>query len=166
MYLDTSIQFYQQIVGFDILEKTDSQAFLTADGKTSILSLEQPEGAKPKQPRTTGLYHFAILLPNRSDLANFVFHCREHNLMLGSSDHLVSEALYFNDPDGNGIEVYIDKDPNTWKWQNGQVAMAVDPLDFDNLLKEGQKVAGLTCSNSNGAYPFTCDRHNQSKDFL
>ncbi|WP_058306175.1 VOC family protein [Gracilibacillus massiliensis] len=139
--LNRSIQFYQQIVGFDILEKTDSQAILTADGRTSILSLQQPKNAEPKQARTTGLYHFAILLPNRSDLANFVFHCIKNNVRLGSSDHLVSEALYFNDPDGNGIEVYIDKDPNTWTWQNDQVVMAVDPLDFEDLLKEGQQGA-------------------------
>ncbi|SHN27096.1 VOC family protein [Gracilibacillus kekensis] len=136
-----SIQFYQQTLGFDILEKTDTQAILTADGNTSILSLEQPKNAEPKQARTTGLYHFAILLPNRADLANFVFHCIENNVRLGSSDHLVSEALYFNDPDGNGIEVYIDKDPETWTWQNDQVAMAVDPLDFEDLLKEGQQGA-------------------------
>ncbi len=137
--LNRSIQFYQQIVGFDVLEKTNTTAILTADGKTSILSLEQPIGAEPKQPRTTGLYHFAILLPDRSDLADFVFHCIESNVRLGSSDHLVSEALYFNDPDGNGIEVYIDKDPETWKWHNGQVAMAADPLDFEDLLKEGKQ---------------------------
>lgn len=139
--LNRSLPFYQQVVGFELLERTDNRAVLTADGKTSILSLEQPEGVTPKKGRTTGLYYFAILLPKRSDLADFVFHCVENNIRLGSSDHLVSEALYFNDPDGNGIEVYIDTDPNTWTWQNGQVAMAVDPLNFENLLKEGKQGA-------------------------
>ncbi|KAB8129871.1 VOC family protein [Gracilibacillus oryzae] len=135
--LNRSIQFYQQIVGFDILEKTDTTAKLTADGKTSLLSLEQPEDSLPKQARTTGLYHFAILLPTRSNLADFVFHAVNQGIQLGSSDHLVSEALYFNDPDGNGIEVYADRDPSTWKWNGDQIAMAVDPLDYEDLVKEG-----------------------------
>ncbi|MFC4401690.1 VOC family protein [Gracilibacillus xinjiangensis] len=135
--LDRSIQFYQQIVGFDIFEKTENTVQLTADGKTSILSLERPEGVQPKESRTTGLYHFAILLPTRKDLADFVFHVVNEGVQLGASDHLVSEALYFSDPDGNGIEVYADRDPANWKWQSDQVIMAVDPLDFENLAKEG-----------------------------
>ncbi|SFM12045.1 catechol 2,3-dioxygenase [Gracilibacillus orientalis] len=139
--LARSIAFYQKVIGFDILEKTNTTAALTADGKTSILTLEQPENAVPKQGRTTGLYHFAILLPTRKDLANFVFHSMEVGLPLASSDHLVSEALYFSDLDGNGIEVYRDRDPAGWTWQGDQVNMAVDPLDFEDLLKEGEKDA-------------------------
>ncbi|MGP4040883.1 VOC family protein [Gracilibacillus sp. D59] len=139
--LDQSIAFYQKVIGFTILEKTNTTAELTADGKTSILTLEQPVNVEPKQGRTTGLYHFAILLPTREDLANFVFHSINVGLPLASSDHLVSEALYFSDPDGNGIEVYRDRDPEGWTWQGDQVAMAVDPLDFEDLLKEGKKGA-------------------------
>ncbi|SER63794.1 catechol 2,3-dioxygenase [Gracilibacillus ureilyticus] len=139
--LNRSLQFYQHIVGFDILERTQNKVLLTADGKTSILSLEKPENVQPKQGRTTGLYHFAILLPTRKDLANFVFHTVNQGVQLGSSDHLVSEALYFNDPDGNGIEVYTDRDPAEWKWQGDHVVMAVDPLDFEDLVKEGHPEA-------------------------
>ena len=114
--LERSIKFYQNVLGFNILEQTKSSAKLTADGKTSILSLEQPENVIPKQGRTVGLYHFAILLPEKSDLANIVVHFRENGIRFAASDHLVSEALYLNDPDGNGIEIYSDRDPSRWRW--------------------------------------------------
>jgi catechol 2,3-dioxygenase len=132
--LERSLKFYQEVIGFDVLEQTDSMAKLTTDGKTSILSLVQPINAIPKQGRTTGLYHFAILLPERSDLANIVVHFVNKGIRFGSSDHLVSEALYLDDPDGNGIEIYIDRDPSEWSWHSEEVEMTVDPLDFENLL--------------------------------
>ncbi|MEH7272902.1 VOC family protein [Neobacillus vireti] len=132
--LQRSLTFYRDVLGFDILEQTVTTAKLTSDGKTSILSLEQPENVIPKKGRTTGLYHFAILLPKRSDLANIVIHLVNKGIKFGSSDHLVSEALYLNDPDGNGIEIYIDRDPSEWGWKGTEVAMTVDPLDFKNLL--------------------------------
>jgi len=140
--LERSLKYYQDIIGFDILEQTSHTAKLTADGKTSILSLEQPENVVPKQGRTTGLYHFAILLPKKSDLANIVVHLAEKGIRIGSSDHLVSEALYLFDPDGNEIEIYIDRDPSEWIWNGEEVAMTVDPLDFDNLLKNAK--TGIT----------------------
>jgi len=132
--LERSLQYYQEILGFDILEKTGSTATLTTDGKTSILSLEQPENVIPKQGRTTGLYHFALLLPEKKDLADIVVHLSEKGVRFGSSDHLVSEALYLHDPDGNEIEIYIDREPSEWSWTGEEVAMTVDPLDFDRLL--------------------------------
>ncbi|MEH7491216.1 VOC family protein [Neobacillus niacini] len=132
--LARSLKFYQEVLGFNILEQTISTVKLTSDGKTSILSLEQPDNVTPKQGRTTGLYHFAILLPERSDLANIVIHLVNNGIKFGSSDHLVSEALYLDDPDGNGIEIYIDRDPSEWSWKREEVAMTVDPLDFENLL--------------------------------
>ncbi|WHZ01014.1 VOC family protein [Neobacillus sp. YX16] len=144
--LGLSLKFYQEALGFDILEQTASTAKLTTDGKTSILSLEQPANAIPKQGRTTGLYHFAILLPERTDLANIVIHLVNKGIKFGSSDHLVSEALYLNDPDGNGIEIYIDRVPSEWSWKGEEVAMTVDPLDFENLLttvKPGGKWQGM-----------------------
>lgn len=133
--LERSMQFYTDILGFDILEQTTSSVKLTTDGKTSILSLEQPENAIPKQGRTAGLYHYAILLPERSDLANIVVHLVEKGIRFGASDHLVSEALYLDDPDGNGIEIYIDREPSKWTWNNNQVAMETIQLNFEDLLK-------------------------------
>ena len=144
--LERSLTFYQEVLGFDILERTNSTAKLTTDGKTSILSLEQPENVIPKQGRTTGLYHFAILLPERSDLANIVVHFVEKGIRFAASDHLVSEALYLDDPDGNGIEIYSDRDPSVWKWDSNEVAMTTIRLDIQNLLtsiKPGEKWEGM-----------------------
>ncbi|HLR70811.1 MAG TPA: VOC family protein [Pseudogracilibacillus sp.] len=137
--LERSLAFYQNVIGFKILGKTENQAKLTADGKTVLLSIEQPKNITPKEKRTTGLYHFALLLPNRFDLANIVRHFAKIGLQFGSSDHLVSEALYVVDPDGNEIEIYIDRDPSEWNWKNGEVAMAVDPINFEDLLSEGNQ---------------------------
>lgn len=134
--LDKSLAFYQHIIGLHILEQTNRKAVLTADGKTPLLTLEQPKNALPKKERTTGLFHFAILLPSRTDLANFLRHVAKEGAQLGASDHLVSEALYLNDPDGNGIEVYRDRSSNEWNWSDGQVAMSTEPLDANSLLAE------------------------------
>lgn len=139
--LKRSLAFYQQVIGFKVLEQTERSASLTADGKTVLLSIQQPENVIPKQGKTTGLYHYALLLPNRSDLARIVQHFAEIGLRFGSSDHLVSEAIYLSDPDGNGIEIYIDRDPSVWNWKKGEVAMAVDPLNFSDLLSGGKQPA-------------------------
>ncbi|WP_394239165.1 VOC family protein [Niallia oryzisoli] len=138
--LERSIKFYEEVLGFHVLEQTTSSAKLTADGKISILSLEQPENVVPKQRGTSGLYHFAILLPERSDLANLVVHFRENGIRFAASDHLVSEALYLYDPDGNGIEVYADRDPSGWSWVGNEVEMTTIPLNIENLLTS--QVAG------------------------
>lgn len=132
--LDRSLPFYTDILGFDILERTNTTVKLTTDGKTSFLTLEQPEDVIPKQGRTTGLYHFAILLPDQTALANIVIQLRENGIRFGASDHLVSEALYLHDPDGNEIEIYRDRAPSEWNWNDSEVAMTVDPLDFETLL--------------------------------
>lgn len=137
--LDRSLTFYKDVLGFQILEQTENTAELTTDGKTSVLSIEQPENVVPKYGKNTGLYHFALLLPERIDLANIVHHFREIGFQFGASDHLVSEALYLDDPDGNGIEIYIDRKPSDWTWINGEVVMAVDPLNFADLLSEGKQ---------------------------
>ncbi|MFC4803027.1 VOC family protein [Neobacillus sp. GCM10023253] len=139
--LQRSLAFYQQVIGFKVLEQSERSASLTADGKTVLLSIEQPTNVVPKQGKTTGLYHYALLLPKRSDLARIVQHFAEIGLRFGSSDHLVSEALYLSDPDGNGIEIYIDRDPSVWNWNKGEVAMAVDPLNFSDLLSGGKQPA-------------------------
>ncbi|MGM8366632.1 VOC family protein [Virgibacillus sp. W0181] len=134
-----SLQFYRDVIGFEVLERSDYKAKLTTDGKNVLLSIEQPNNVVPKKRRTTGLYHFALLLPKRSDLANTVRHFVKIGLQFGSADHLVSEALYLSDPDGNGIEIYIDRDPSEWSWNNNEVDMTTDPLDFSNLLAERQQ---------------------------
>ncbi|MGE7879018.1 VOC family protein [Peribacillus muralis] len=139
MNLNDAIMFYQDIIGLQLLKKTDRQAVLTTDGKTPLLTLEQPAGVTPKEGRTSGLYHFALLLPTRADLAEFLRHLLQTKYPFGAADHAVSEALYITDPDGNGIEIYVDRPSDRWKWADGEVAMGTDPLDGNDLLEESDR---------------------------
>ncbi|WP_249595431.1 VOC family protein [Peribacillus frigoritolerans] len=134
--LNKAILFYQEIIGLQVLKKTERQAVLTTDGKTPLLTLEQPADVIPKEGRTTGLYHFALLLPTRADLSIFLRHLLQTKYPFGAADHEVSEALYITDPDGNGIEVYSDRPSTDWRWADGEVAMGTDPLDGNDLLEE------------------------------
>ena len=134
--LDVALDFYQNIIGFQILEQTDKKAILTADGKRGLLTLEQPVDVLQKEGKTSGLYHFALLLPNRADLSIFLRHLRQTGYRFGASDHLVSEALYIRDPDGNGIEVYRDRPAAEWTWNDGEVSMENNPLQEKSLLAE------------------------------
>src|SRR5690625_5035798 len=136
--LDRVLTFYKEIIGFQVLEETEGKVKLTADGKTSLLSLEQLDNIQAKQQRTAGLYHFALLLPNRSDLAKVLIHLAKSDVQLGASDHSVSEALYLSDPEGNGIEIYSDRPEDTWTWKNGEVGMVTEPLDAENLVQEAK----------------------------
>lgn len=134
--LARSIEFYTTIMGFQLLEQTANTAYLTVDGKTSLVSLIEVPHAVSQQG-FTGLYHVALLLPTRTDLGNIIQHFIQTNTRLGAADHDVSEALYLNDPDGNGIEIYIDRPEHEWNWnQNGQVHMVTEQLNFRDILAE------------------------------
>ncbi|MGG4442646.1 VOC family protein [Brevibacillus fortis] len=165
--LDRSLAYYQEVIGFQILNQSATKAELTADGKTALLSIEQLHAALPKQNHTTGLYHFALLLPKRSDLASIVRHFSALNLRIGSSDHLVSEALYLSDPDGNGIEIYADRDPGSWSWHGSTVDMATDPLDFTDLLSSGEQTAwkGLPAGTIMGHIHLHVSKLNEAEQF-
>ncbi|BFH71570.1 glyoxalase [Paenibacillus dendritiformis] len=135
--LERSLLFYRDILGFRVLEQSGSSAVLTADGVTPLVTLEQPDTIEPRNPRQTGLYHIAFLLPSRSDLADILQYFIQIGYPLqGASDHYVSEALYLADPEGNGIEIYADRSPDTWSWSEGQVGMATVALQADSLLHE------------------------------
>jgi len=143
--IDRSINFYKEVIGFKVLTKEANKAVLTADGMTPLLIIEQPANVTPKEPRRTGLFHFALLLPERADLGMIIKHFSENKIAIGASDHKVSEALYLSDPDGNGIEIYTDRDPSEWDWENGEVAMSTDPLDGESVVasSEGKRWNGL-----------------------
>lgn len=132
--LDKLTRFYTETIGFRILERGENRVVLTADGQKPLLILEQPEHILPKEARRTGLYHFAILLPTRADLGKAIKHFSRNEVRLGASDHLVSEALYLSDPDGNGIEIYRDREPEAWTWQDGFVGMSTDPIDAPGIV--------------------------------
>lgn len=134
--LRESARFYTDIIGLSILKESDSEVSFSTNGEDVLLTLVEPTGAQVKREQTTGLYHFALLLPRRSDLAQVTRHYVEKGIRFGSGDHLVSEALYLSDLDGNGIEIYVDRDSKDWHWENGEVAMTTDPVDYESLLKE------------------------------
>ncbi|RUQ31153.1 VOC family protein [Peribacillus cavernae] len=141
-----SLVFYQETIGLQVLQQSEHKVVLTADRSTPLLTIEQPENAAVKQRNRTGLYHFAILLPNRSDLAKVLLHLLQTGYPLqGASDHLVSEAVYLADPDGNGIEIYSDRPSETWTWDGREIVMTTEPLDAENLLSlaKGENWQGL-----------------------
>ncbi|MGY3716869.1 VOC family protein [Sutcliffiella cohnii] len=144
--LEQSLEFYKNVIGFQVLSKTANKADLTTDGKRALLTIEQIENATPKSPRTTGLYHYALLLPTRKDLGKVIQHFIDTRYPVqGASDHLVSEALYLADPDGNGIEIYSDRPKEVWQWQGEEVLMDTRPMDVEGVLEEanGEKWTGL-----------------------
>ncbi|MBB6671777.1 VOC family protein [Cohnella nanjingensis] len=136
--LQRSIRYYREVIGLRLLSEEGPGAAMSADGEAPLLLLEQlPDAVVPARRRTTGLYHFAILVPTRRALGLAVRNFIERGEPFGQGDHLVSEALYLSDPDGNGIEVYVDRPRDEWTYSaNGEVAMATDPVDIDGLLRE------------------------------
>lgn len=132
-----SLDFYESVIGFRVLEREEKRAVLTADGKTPLLTLIEPDNVAPKELHRTGLYHFALLLPHRSDLADFLKTLMNLKMRIGASDHHVSEAIYLQDPDDNGIEVYTDRDDSSWVWKGSEVHMTTEPLNARDLLKAG-----------------------------
>lgn len=134
--LTQSTRFYTEVLGLKIKEQTSDSVSFTTNDRDVLLTITEPKNITLKQEPRTGLYHFALLLPKRSDLAQVVRHFINLGVRFGGGDHLVSEAIYLNDPDGNGIEIYVDRDASVWQWSNGEVSMTTDPVDFDDLLKE------------------------------
>ncbi len=133
--LDRSVRFYTQVIGLRLLSREGNQALLGAEEGRPLLALTGDPAATNKPRRSTGLYHLAILLPSRLDLARWVKHMALNSYHLeGAADHGVSEAFYLADPDDNGIEVYRDRPREEWQRRDGQIVMGTDPLDLDDLL--------------------------------
>ena len=105
-----------------------------------MLTIVQLQSVEQKTRTTSGLYHFALLLPTRRDLANIITHFRQSGVYFGASDHDVSEALYLHDPDENGIEIYIDRPASDWTWHADQVYMVTEPLNIPSILEEANGV--------------------------
>ena len=135
--LPRSLAFYTERLGFRVHANDGGTARLGA-GSGDLLVLVEDTEALPA-PGSTGLFHFAVLFPSRPDLALALAHLVETRTRLqGASDHLVSEALYLADPEGNGIELYRDRSRDEWVWEHGQIKMTTEPLDVDALYEEGK----------------------------
>ncbi|MCG3209196.1 MAG: Catechol-2,3-dioxygenase [Anaerolineae bacterium] len=130
-----SLEFYRQSLGMQVHWQNNESAGLGA-GRRDILRLTENPQAR-RVPRTTGLYHFAVLTPSRPELARSLWRLAKTQTPLqGFADHGVSEAIYLADPDGNGIEIYRDRPRAEWPFVNGQLQMVTDPLDTDAILAE------------------------------
>jgi catechol 2,3-dioxygenase len=137
--LDRAIAFYRDVLGFELMQRMgDQAAFLSAGGYHHHIGLNtwESRGGQPPPPGTTGLYHFAIRFPDRPALAAALKRVVEAGIRVGASDHGVSEAIYFADPDGNGIELYRDRPEEEWpRSQDGELLMVSAPLDLESLLQ-------------------------------
>lgn len=135
--LDRSVSFYRDVLGFQEASRHGATALLSADGDRTLIELAERREAVPKPRRSTGLFHFAILVPSRAALGRSLRRLADQQWPLsGVADHLVSEALYLNDPDGLGIEIYRDRPRETWRTMHGELAMASDPLDVQDVANE------------------------------
>lgn len=141
--LHRSVRYYTQILGLREVARGDGGADLAPHGDDRVLvSLHERPGAVPATRRAhLGLFHFAILLPDRASLGRFVRHIADIGERAGAGDHLVSEAFYLTDPDGLGIEVYADRPRHTWQRVGRELMMATDPVDVAGLVREGGDVA-------------------------
>lgn len=139
--LDRSLSFYRDLLGFEVTATYGERAvFLSAGGYHHHIGLNtwHSEGQNPAPRNHPGLYHTAILYPTRKDLAIIFQRLTERNYPIhGASDHGVSEAIYLQDPDQNGVELYCDRPKEQWHYlENGLVHLVTKPLDLESLMKE------------------------------
>jgi len=150
--LDTVSSFYRTVLGLSPVAVGEGRITLGIGGKP-LLELVGDPNLSPLDPRQAGLFHTAFLMPNRADLARWVAHVAKARVALqGASDHIVSEALYLADPEGNGIEVYADRPVPDWRGASGEIRMSTDPLDLQDLLQsaEGTRWSGFPEGGSLG----------------
>ena len=135
--LARSIAYYRDVIGLRVIEVSADAARLgVPESAESLVTLHAEPGTRPARRRGAfGLFHFAILLPDREALGRFAAHVASTGVDAGMSDHRVSEAFYLSDPDGLGIEVYADRPRSSWRQIDGQLVMTTDPLDVDDLVR-------------------------------
>jgi catechol 2,3-dioxygenase len=152
--VERSLDYYQRVLGLRVRERTPSHATLAAHGEDEpLVELHSRPGTRPV-PRTglLGLYHFAILLPDRAQLGRFIAHAAAENERVGLADHAVSEAVYLTDPDGLGIEVYADRPRERWHVDGEELHMTTERLDVEDLLRAagGRSWAGMPAGTRMG----------------
>jgi catechol 2,3-dioxygenase len=127
--------YYRAILGLETISNSGGTVTLGAGGVPFLVIEPQPRGAPADDTRQAGLFHTAFLMPTRADLARWVVHASESRLPVdGMADHLVSEAFYLTDPEGNGVEIYSDRPTEEWAWEGAHVRMATDPLDVNAIV--------------------------------
>jgi catechol 2,3-dioxygenase len=135
--LESACEFYEQALGLRTLERSGGTVRLGVEPGTTLVELVGDPDAPPRPRRSTGLFHLALLLPGRAQLAGALRRvARAGRSFTGAADHLVSEALYLDDPEGNGIEIYRDRPREEWRYVEGTPQMATEPLDLHGLMEE------------------------------
>jgi len=134
--LERSLAFYRDILGYQVDQLDQHSVRLApASGKPAQFQLDEVPGVPPKPWKTAGLYHAAIRTPSRMELARTIKRLIDHDWKVpGLADHGVSEAFYLNDPDNNGLEIYVDRPRAEWPFRNGELQMISDPIDLDSLF--------------------------------
>jgi catechol 2,3-dioxygenase len=162
--LSLQAEFYQDF-GLRLLDRSDQQATLGV-GDARLLLKRLTDG-QPRPQRTAGLFHFALLLPDRTSLGAFLrFAMRKPWQLVGAADHLVSESLYFSDPEKNGIEVYADRPAESWLWNDGRISMATLPLDLRELARlSGPEWQGFPSGSRLGHLHLTVGDLDRSQGF-
>jgi catechol 2,3-dioxygenase len=152
--LKRSLAFYNNLLGMSTLSSSQGRATVGV-GDTPLLELIEQPGAVRQPARSTGLYHVAILLPSKRDLARLIMHLLQNNYRIGgASDHLVSEAFYLDDPDGNGLELYRDRPRAEWPMRDSQIQMDTLPIDIEEfftvLRGDNEPWAGIAAGTTVG----------------
>jgi catechol 2,3-dioxygenase len=135
--LPRSVAYYEQVIGLRVISAGATAALGPHDSDRPLVTLQTGHGVTPARRGAFGLYHFAILLPERSALGRFAAHLSESDVRVGAADHLVSESLYLWDPDGLGIEVYADRPRNSWRKTGRELEMTTDPLEITSVMAAG-----------------------------
>jgi catechol 2,3-dioxygenase len=167
--LEQSIEWYHRVLGFHASSLSSGGAWLTPDGTDHVLVelVERPGAKKRGLDRQLGLFHFAILLPDRASLASFAEHVAHTSEQVEASDHLVSEALYLHDPDALGIEVYADRPREIWNRIDRELVMGTEPLDFRALLATPHAAwSGMPAGTTMGHMHLHVGDLNQAADFF
>jgi catechol 2,3-dioxygenase len=133
-----ALALYRDLIGLELIERANSKIALGAGGKP-FLFLDVVPGTTPRPRHATGLYHVAILLPDRAALGQTIARLSDAGIKLGAADHNVSEAIYLWDADNNGLEIYRDRPRAEWQWNDGLVTMGSAPLDFAGIIAEGAR---------------------------
>jgi catechol 2,3-dioxygenase len=134
--------YYKSVVGLTEISRRPGVIVLGAGGN-GFFEIEEVKSLRQDDPRSAGLFHTAFLLPSRGDLARWTQHAMDKQIKVdGASDHLVSEAVYLTDPEGNGIEIYADRSKSVWGWDGKNVKMATDRLNFENLMSTFKPQSG------------------------
>jgi catechol 2,3-dioxygenase len=133
-----ALALYRDLIGLEVIDRANGKIALGASGKP-FLFLDVAPGTTPRPRHATGLYHVAILLPERAALGHTIARLSDAGVKLGAADHNVSEAIYLWDADNNGIEIYRDRPRAEWQWNDGLVTMGSAPLDFEGIIAEGAR---------------------------